>query len=91
MLTRGGQHLHIILDELRCPDTSLHVEADVDFNFSLLVCEFYYWYLQRFNLKNYALVYNILHSQASKRFPCCAEKFSKIIHKRGSENMSPRF
>jgi hypothetical protein len=39
------QYLHVILDELCCPDTSLHVKADVNFNFSLLISEFYYRYL----------------------------------------------
>lgn len=38
-------YLHVVLDELSCPDTSLHVKADVDFDFSLLVCELYDWHL----------------------------------------------
>lgn len=84
------QYLHIILDELCCPDPSLHVEADVNFNFSLLVCEFYYWYLQKFNLKNCDSIYNILHSHASKCFQSCTERLLKNYSQNGFRDHKPK-
>lgn len=81
--------LHIILDELRCPDPGLHVKADVNFHFSLLVCEFYYWYLQRFNLKNCDLIHSILHGQASQCFLSCTRGFPFPYSQKGFRDHEP--
>lgn len=47
---QGLSHLHVVFNEARRLDASLHIETDVHLNLSLLVCQLDDWHLIKYKV-----------------------------------------